>query len=124
MKHLLGVTIPIVLLGSIVAASVHLAEDRELFVSPPDAVAEGFIRAVITCRYDQARAFLADPNRVTNDALRAWRLGHPDRVEAEIVSRDSRRALVNVRLSSATSSDAFSLSLVFDREWRVEFGVR
>ncbi len=127
MTRIVSALLPIVLLWALAALAVHRFDDRESFVSPPDAVAEGYIRAVTSRRYDQAREYLIDPEAVTNDDLRAMqhafesRLGRPDKIEAETISRDATRALVTVRLSSPKASDAKSVSLAFaEGGWKVE----
>ncbi|HVE71783.1 MAG TPA: hypothetical protein VNI54_10470 [Thermoanaerobaculia bacterium] len=90
--------------------------DRELFVPPPDAVAEGFVREVITGRYSRAQEYLSEPR--PEKELRALRetLGHdPTEVEAEVISRTDEEALVNVRTTEA----AVALALEFEGEWKI-----
>lgn len=107
------------------ALAVETFGDRELMVSPPDAVAEGFVRETVTGRYARARQYLADPESTSDDDVREIeefiesRVGEPSEVEAELVSRDDQRALVTVRVSAAERSEALSYALVFDREWKI-----
>jgi 4-alpha-glucanotransferase len=122
MMRLLGILLA---LGALLGASALATErfdDRELFVSPPDAVAEQFVRAVVSGRYDQARAYLAEESSASEDELRALRakLGDPSEVEAQTLSRDDTRALATVRVSSVEKSEAVSFTLVFDEEWKID----
>lgn len=122
MTRLLAVAIAFAVLLGATALAVDHFDDRELMVSPPDAVAEGFVRAVVNGRYDQARALLAEESSMSEDELRALdeSLGDPTEVEAETISRDDERALATVRTSGADESDALSFTLTFDRQWKIE----
>ena len=104
------------------ALAVDVFHDRELTVSPPDAVAEGFVRGVITGRYTRAKEYLAEPDSRSEDELRRLdeQLGEASEIEAELVSRDDEQALVTVRVSSKDASEAVSYGLVFEREWKIE----
>jgi hypothetical protein len=117
MKELLGITLSFAILAGMTALAVERFGDRELFVSPPDAVVEDFVRAVVNGRYDQARAFLADEHSMPDDELRALQaeLGDPSHIDAKIASRDDTRAVVNVR----TTENALTFALAFDREWKI-----
>lgn len=125
MKEFAGVVVAMALLIGMSALAIERFDDRELFVSPPDAVAEGFVREVVTKRWDRARTYLLDPEAMSNadvEALqKAWerRIGYPSEVEAEIVTRTDERASVNVTLKSANGTMAIALALVFDGEWRI-----
>jgi hypothetical protein len=117
MKELAGVILATALLFGMSALAVHRFDDRETFVAPPDAVAEGFVREVLTKRWDRARIYLDDPSMSDAELRtlqRAW--GEPSNVEAEIVSRTDDRALVNVTVRS----QVVRFALTFDREWKVE----
>jgi type II secretory pathway pseudopilin PulG len=79
-----------VLLGA-VAAALFGARDGRVLVSPPEAVGEGFLRALQNRRYDQARPLLsaelregtsADDLRALHQALEA-RFGRIEEVEGE-----------------------------------------
>jgi len=106
------------------ALAVELLGDRELVVPPPEAVAEGFVREVITGRYSRANDYLSTPR--PEDDLRALeqlieaRTGDPSEVEAETVSRNETQALVNVRVSGGKGSEAMALALTFEEEWKIE----
>jgi hypothetical protein len=124
MKEIIGVLVAMALLIGTSMLAIERFDDRELFVSPPDAVAEGFVREVVMKRWDRARTYLVDPDAMSNadvEALqRSW--GDPSTVDAEIVSRTDERASVNVRLKSANGSEVVAFVLVFDGEWKIEVG--
>lgn len=121
MKQLLAIAISFALLLGASALAVGRFHDRELFVPPPDAVAEGFVRAVVCGRYEAARAYLDEPSSVREEELRALdeSLGEASEVEAKLVSRDDARAVATVRVSGAEQSKALALELVFDKEWKI-----
>lgn len=104
------------------ALAVDVFHDRELTVPPPDAVAEGFVREVITGRYSRAKEYLAEPESRSEDDLRSLdeQLGDASEIEAELVSRDDEKALVTVRVSSKDASETLSYGLVFEGEWKIE----
>ena len=126
MKEAAVALLSFALLFAATALAVETFGDRELMVSPPDAVAEGFVRVIITGRYARARQYLSEPESMSNDDVRDLeqfiesRVGEPSEVEAEFVSRDDQRALVTVRVSAAERSETLSYGLVFDREWKIE----
>ena len=123
MKELIGVLLASALLIGGTALAVTQFDDRALFVPPPDAVAEQFVRSVVTKRFDQAQACLAKP--VSTDELRELqktieqRTGDPWEIEAETVTRGDRSALVHVQISSGKGSEALSFALQFDTGWKV-----
>ncbi|MDP9191348.1 MAG: hypothetical protein M3P06_06570 [Acidobacteriota bacterium] len=127
MKEIAGVILATTLLLGMIALAVERG-DRETFVSPPDAVAEGFAREVVTKRWDRARTYLADPDSMSNAEIAAlqksWeqRIGDPSEVHAETISRTEDKALVNVNLKSARGSEAHLLALAFDGEWKIRAG--
>ena len=124
MKEIAGVILATALLLGMSALAIERG-DRETFVSPPDAVAEGFVREVVTKRWDRARPYLADPDATSNAQIEAlqksWerRLGDPSEVDAELVSRTDEQALVNVRLKSAKGTGIVPFALEFDGEWTI-----
>ena len=121
MKEMAAVTVAMALLIGMSALAVERFGDRELFVSPPDAVAEGFVREVVTKRWDRARTYLVEPDSMSNTEIEAlqksW--GDPSTVDAEIVSRTDERASVNVSLKSAKGSEVAAFELTFDGEWEI-----
>lgn len=117
MKELLAVALTLALLLGCSALAVTRFADRALFVPPPDAIAEGFIREVITKRWDRARALLANPSSMTRTQLEALQsaLGSSDTVDARIVARDDSRATVDVRVGART----VRVGVGWDEGWRV-----
>lgn len=113
---IVSVVIAFAVLAGATALAVEGFGDRALFVPPPDAVAEGFTREVMSGRYDRARTYLAESEAVTNDELRAMRREGVTDVEAEIVSRTDTNAVVRVRLEG---EEALRYELEFDREWKI-----
>lgn len=106
------------------AIAIHEFQDRELFVSPPDAVAEGFTRAVTLERFDQAAEYLADKSargdvpELASDIERS--LGHVDDIKAETLFSTKDEALVRVRLRSAEGIADLRLKTYWDGgEWKV-----
>jgi len=118
---LLGVATALGLLLGASALAIDRFDDRELFVPPPDVVAESYVRAIVTGRYSQARTYLTDESSVSDDELRALdhSLGEPTEVEAETLSRDDSSALATVRVSGGDGSHAIAFTLEFDREWKI-----
>ena len=126
MKRLLAVVAAFAVLAGTSLVAVGQFGDRELFVPPPDAVSEGFVREVVEGRYGPARAYLENPDSMSDEdirkfeeAIESWIGGEPGEVEAEVVSRDDTHALTTVRLSSARGSQALSFTLEFDDEWKI-----
>jgi hypothetical protein len=125
-RRLLSVVAAFAVLAGTGLVAVERFGDRELFVPPPDAVAEGFVREVVAGRYAGARTYLADPESMSDadvrkfdKAIESWIGGEPSEVEAKVVSRDHAQALTTVRLSSARGSQALSFKLEFDKEWKI-----
>jgi hypothetical protein len=65
--------IRIALVGAIalgvIAAAVLAAGDRQIFVSPPEAVAEDFVRALAGGRYDVAMAYVEPSAGITTGQI-------------------------------------------------------
>jgi hypothetical protein len=123
MSRLLGVLAALGLLLGGSALAVHTLDDRELVIPPPDAVAEGFVREVVTGRYARARTYLAEPESRSDEQLQALRetLGEdPTEIEAELVGRNDEQALANVRVSGGQGSQAVAFTLKFEEEWKIE----
>jgi hypothetical protein len=125
-RRLLAVVAAFALLAGTSLVAVERCGDRELFVPPPDAVAEGFVREVVAGRYAQARTYLANPESMSDadvrqfeNAIESWIGGEPSEVDAEVVSHDDTQALTTVHLSSARGSQALSFTLEFDKEWKI-----
>lgn len=125
MKELISVSVVAALLIGATALAVEQFDDRETFVPPPDAIAEGFARSVVEKRWDPARAYLANPESVSDrelsDLQKSWEqsVGEPTQFEAETITHDGERALVTVRLQSEKGSEAVALALTFEDEWKI-----
>jgi hypothetical protein len=115
-RQLLGIVLALGALLGASALAIERFDDRELFVPPPDAVAEQFVRAVVYKRYDQAREYLAEGASQSLPAV----LEDATEVEAETIARDDERALVNVRMSDGERSEAVAFTLVFESEWKID----
>lgn len=122
MKELLGVLLAFALLAGASALAVESLGDRQTVVSPPDAVAGELVRALVNERFPQARAYLKDPEAVTEGELRALAdsFGDPTTIDSELVELGQDRARATVRTSSAQDSHAHTFTLVFDDAWQVD----
>ena len=120
MRHLAGIVAAFALLAGVTTLAVHAFDDRELFVPPPDAVAESYTREVMSKRWEPAKEFLADRESVSEEEMRAWQreLSEGQNVEAETVTRDDTRALVVVRVPSRGVVKNFSLT--WHGGWKIE----
>lgn len=120
MREVSGVLIAfaIVLGGSWLA--VEAFDDRELFVPPPEAIAEQFARSVMAKRWEPAKECLRSPDAVSDEHLQSLQqeLGERENVEAETVARTGERALVTVRVPKRFVVKNFQL--VFDKGWKIE----
>ena len=74
MRSLLGVPLAIAVALAFIYGVVFGLGDTHVLVSPPEAVAEGFMRSLTSHRYRQALPFLSDDlqERVTPEALKAY----------------------------------------------------
>ena len=59
MKAIWGVLMTFAITMGMLAGIVFGLKDTSVFVPPPEAVAEGFIRELVTARYDRARSYLS-----------------------------------------------------------------
>lgn len=120
MKELLTGLVMFALVAGVSLFAVERLGDRETVVAPPDAIAEQFIRAVMCKRWEPAKEYLDDPESLSHDELEAMQreLGEGANVEAEIVSRDRKRAVVTVRVPSRGVEKTFALT--FDGGWRLQ----
>lgn len=107
------------LLAGVSYVAVEKLEDRETVVSSPDAVAEQFTRSVMAKRWKPAREYLEDPDSLSDEELESMQkeFGEGENVEADMVSRDERHALVTVRIPSRGVVRNFELA--FRAQWLV-----
>ncbi|HEX2122587.1 MAG TPA: hypothetical protein VHL59_13185 [Thermoanaerobaculia bacterium] len=117
MSRIIGLALALALLVGAGLFAVELLDDRELLVPPPDAVAEGFTREVLTKRYDCARDYLLAPDSVSKEELEALqqRLGEPQNVETKTTAQNDDEATVEVTLKETS----FTVPLAFDDEWKI-----
>jgi hypothetical protein len=85
-------------------ASIHLG-DRSVLTSPPDAVAEGFVRELASERYERALPYLADSaqSRISVDTLRQYRA---------VKLRDETAWDVSSQILSETKANATARAVV------------
>ena len=114
MRDIAIVTLVIAIGLAVVAMAVFAGGDRSVFVAPPDAVAESFVRELGMTRYELARHFLASDveKQTAVSELRAAfeplrrHTGRPDQVETQIamMSDDRARVLATLQGRQATAS--------------------
>jgi hypothetical protein len=111
-----------------IAAIVFGLGDRDTFVSPPEVVAEEFLRSVGHGRVDAARSLLASgEERVTSTAemktfyskLRS-RLGRLDQLEATVATRARDSITVHVDAQGSRDTLEVTVPLAFESGlWKV-----
>lgn len=111
------------------AADVHLLGDRRTLVPPPDAVVEGFLRAVAMGREDQAVPHLSEElaRTVAEDDLRKYGEtisdgpGSVDEVEGELERIAGDRATATATCRSRTGVWRLRFELVREKNglWRI-----
>jgi hypothetical protein len=121
---LLGVT---ALSLAVVACAVLALGDRTVLVSPPDAVVEGFVRALQLRRFDQARSYLSRSATASSPDLRT-RIERFERTAGRIenvhgrllaIGRETARAIVEVKTANGRTTDV-AFPLVREHwEWRI-----
>jgi hypothetical protein len=128
MKAALAV-LGIIACGLMVPALAIRFGDRQTFVSPPDAVIEGFARQIGERRYDMATRYLSASlaRTVTAETLRSWfepqrhALGEVNSVDAEIDWMDRDRASGRAVIEAQRGSVTLRAPLVWDgRGWAIE----
>jgi hypothetical protein len=112
----------------IIAAVVFGLGDRETLVSPPEVVAEEFVRSVGQGRVEAARDLLAaEEERATSTAkMRTFttrfrsRLGRLDHVDASVAERARDSAAVRVDAEGSRDTLELTVPLAFERGlWKV-----
>lgn len=112
---------------AVVAASILIAGDTSPLISPPEAVAEQFVRQLAAGRYDRALEHLAEPTAalptVTSQgkALRA-RAGEVDFVEGKngAIMGDSATASTRIKTSRAGELRARFDLVRLQGVWKIE----
>jgi hypothetical protein len=120
MKGLVSAIAIVVLSLALVAGVVFGLGDDEIFVSPPEVVAEEFVRALALGRVEPARAMLArgaepwtsgETMREASASLRS-RFGRVDDVDATVTERTRDTAVVRVRVDGERQDADFRLSVI------------
>lgn len=121
MRFLAVVALTALLIGGTALAVAR--GDRHLFVPPPDAVAEGYVRELVAKRWARAQEYREEPAPESELEALQQRIeaavGEPTKIEAETAGEDDEEALVTVRLSSAKGSEALHFALRFSEGWKV-----
>jgi hypothetical protein len=114
----------------LLAIAARGAKDRTVFVSPPEAVAENFIRAVITHRYDPALKYLEPGlSRTTGKTDLAALANQISSHAGKVVRVDAEQTSINGDLASARvivhgtapATETINLALSFSQgSWRIE----
>jgi hypothetical protein len=125
MRVIVVLTLIIACLVGAIEAGIALG-DRQLFVSPPEAVAESFVRHLAAGRYDRARGLLLDERSTTVEALRKLadsldrRVVGIHAVEGMSGTLDTTTATATVRIRGRRAEIAMPLSLAWsDGRWKV-----
>lgn len=128
MKDVAWIVAALAIALAVVAAVVIAGDDRTLFVSPPEAVAEEFTRKLATGRYDMALEHLEhnEPGllpvvRTSAGNLRA-QAGEVNNVEGESPSTiNGDRASATVKITTQKAGDVkWTFDLVRrDYEWKI-----
>ena len=114
----------VVALG-LVAASVFALDDRETLVSPAEAVAEDFVRALTTGRYDAAAKYVDPHAGYSREEIRSWsdqlrQHGAVEGVEVTPLSNGRQDASVKYTVTLVSKQEiSGDLRLSFDREWQI-----
>ena len=126
MKELVWIAGATVLALGVVGLAVGPGHDTRLFVSPPEVVAEEFVRHLATGRYDRAVKHLAETAgaeaavTVQGKALRA-RAGDVNNVEGEAGTDSGDLATASTRIMTSDAGELeWTFSLVRrDGIWRI-----
>jgi hypothetical protein len=119
---LIGVGV-IALAFGIVGAVVFGLDDADTFVSPPEVVAEEFVRALGTGRLEPARSMLASKEEQATSIpevrriSRAFRsqVGHIDKVKGTVAQRRGDTAVVRARVEAQRANAELTLPVVRER---------
>ena len=114
------ILLAVIAAGLCVTAAAVAGGDRHTLVPPPDAVAEGFARAVSERRYELATRYLSKrlQERVGGDRLRSWfeplrqRLGETNLIEGELEWMDDARASARALVDSEYGTALLQLRMV------------
>jgi hypothetical protein len=103
------------------------AGDRELFVAPPESVAENFARNVLCGRYTPALQHVTRGSTVGEAGLRHLReelqarTGDVVGVEGKPEAHDPNHAVATAVIDGASGTTVLRMSMRFERrEWQIE----
>jgi hypothetical protein len=125
MKESGGLLATMAVVIGLVAASVFGFHDRNTLVSPAEAVAEDFVRALATGRYNVAMRYVDPRAGLSRDAIQTWsdqlrRQGAIQSVDVTPVTSDEDIATTNYAVTFTSGQEITGeLRLTFDREWRI-----
>lgn len=110
----------------LVGLSIFALGDRETLVSPPEAVAEDFVRALATGRYDIAMRYVDPHAGISRDEIRGWsdalrsQAGGIQNVDIPEVFHDRDEAIARYAVTTTGRAEiGGTLRLTFDRSWRI-----
>jgi hypothetical protein len=125
MKEVTGFFGSVAIVLAVVATSIFALHDRTTLVSPAEAVAEDFVRALTTGRYNVAMRYVDPRAGVSRDAIQTWSdqlrsQGSVQSVDVTPVASDRDSAITNYVVTLASGQEITGeLRLIFDREWLV-----
>jgi hypothetical protein len=127
-RAFLSVLGTIALLLGALGMDVSSLRDRSVFVPPPDAVSETFVRQVLLERYEPVRNFLTEDERsrvsidslvAFGDSLRRVAGKHPQ-IATRVESMDDSMATAAAALTTDRGSEALRIQLRWDgTAWRI-----
>lgn len=109
----------------LIAMSIFMFDDRELLVSPPEAVAEDFVRALATGRYDIAMRYIDPESGMTPDDIRRQSdtmraAGSIYNINVPEVAHDGQQAIARYAVQKAGAPEIQgTLQLRFSTAWRI-----
>lgn len=110
----------------LVGLSISVFGDRETLVSPPEAVAEDFVRALAMGRYDVALRYVDPHAGISRDEIRGWsdalrsRAGGIQNVDIPDVVHDRDEAVARYAVTTTGRAEiGGTLRLTFDRSWQI-----
>jgi len=110
---------------AIIAGAVFGLGDRETFTSPPEAIAEDFVRALSTGRYDVAMKYVDPRAGVSRADIRTWsddlraKAGGIENVDVPAVSMQGDSADAIYEVSGTKETVTGQLRLTFDKTWQI-----
>lgn len=110
----------------LVAGSIVGLGDRETLVSPPEAIAEDFVRAMATGRYDVAMRYVDPRSGISREQIRGWsdalraEAGGIYNVDIPDVHRERDEAVARYAVQTTRRTEiSGTLRLRFERSWQI-----